>query len=434
MAPLRRLLLLSIQPPGASGVQAIRYAKLLAHLRVLGWEVHVLGPDPALDSVHREPVQAAAGTCHYLRAVAWSRRWSVRRHRFPAGHPLRGIYGVLQAGCRLLERLRKADPQAALLGSMCQRAEALLRRQSFAAVAGVCPDFGVLEQAARCAARTGTPLIAIYHDPHGSRSLEGFKPADPQRQEAVLQAAVFAIFASPLTRQRYIEAGLVAADRSTWISDSHPVPPPVFSSRLSPPEVALPQPFRLLHLGNLGPWRPVEPLLAALQALAAADDFPPAEIDQFGYIYPEASRQVAASQALSARLHVHPACPYAESHRHASAASALLVVAGPRHPDNLPSKFFEYLGHRKPILVLSPPDGCLADILERYPVGLAADVTSAAAIEAALRQLVSRADAFEAAYATSGILEAYAAPAVAERWAQTFTRASIPERLFEENQ
>ena len=58
MAPLRRLLLLSIQPPGASGVQAIRYAKLLAHLRVLGWEVHVLGPDPALDSVHREPVQA----------------------------------------------------------------------------------------------------------------------------------------------------------------------------------------------------------------------------------------------------------------------------------------------------------------------------------------------------------------------------------------
>lgn len=337
--------------------------------------------------------------------------------------PCGGFMACLQAGCRLLERLRKADPQAALLGSMGQRAEALLRRQSFAAVAGVCPDFGVLEQAARCAARTDTPLIAIYDDPHGSRSLEGFKPADPQRQEAVLQAAVFAIFASPFTRRRYIEAGLVAADRSTWISDCHPVPPPAFPPSPAPSSADSPQPFRLVHLGNLGPWRPVEPLLAALQGLAVDPDLPPVRIDLFGYLYPEASRQLSDSPVLRARLHVHPACAYAASHQQAASASALLVVAGPRHPDNLPSKFFEYLGHRKPILVLAPPGSCLEDMLDRFPVGLAADVASASAIEAALRQLVCRAAAFERAYATCGILEAHAAPAVAERWANTLDSA-----------
>ncbi len=419
----RRLLLLSNQPPGGSGVQAIRYGKLLPHLHALGWELHVLGPDPALDSVFLVPVEAVSGSLHYVRAVAWSRRWSVRRHRLVVGHPMRGVYGVIQGFCLLLERLRRAQPQAALLQAMGRRAETLLRQHTFAAVAGDSPHFGVLEQAARCAARTGTPLLAFYADPHGSRTLEGFSPADPLRQQAVLEAAAFAIFASPLTRQRYIEAGLVKADRSTWISDSYPVPTPAFQPAPAAPSSGSPQPFRLLHLGNLDLWRPVEPLMAALQALATDTTMSPVVVDQFGYIYPEASRLVAASPVLRSRLRLHPACPYAESHRQSEGASALLVVAGPRHLDNVPSKFFEYLGHHKPLLVLAPRGSCLADILVRYPVGLAADVTSAAAIEAALRQLVSSAAAFESAYTTCGILESYAAPAVAERIANTLATA-----------
>lgn len=111
----RRLLLLSNQPPGGSGVRAIRYGKLLPHLRALGWELHVLGPDPALDSVFLVPVEAVSGSLHYVRSVAWSRRWSVRRHRLAVGHPLRGVYGVIQGFCLLLERLRRAQPQAAKL-------------------------------------------------------------------------------------------------------------------------------------------------------------------------------------------------------------------------------------------------------------------------------------------------------------------------------
>lgn len=418
---MSRILLLSIQPPGGAGVQAIRYAKLIPHLRSLGWELHVVGPDPALDSVFPEPVQAPPGTCHYLKSVAWSRRWSVRRHRLPEGDPLRAAYAALQGLCRLLERLRRAQPQARLLKAMGRRAEALLRQHHFAAVAGVCPDFAVLDQAASCAARTGTPLLAIYDDPHGSRSLEGFTPADPQRQRAVLAEAAFTIFASPHTRQRYIEAGLVNAERSTWISDSYPVPTPALTPTPAPAAAAASEHiFRLLHLGNLGPWRPVEPLFEALQALGADTTLPPIGLDQFGYIYPEAARQLSATPALRSRVLLHPPSPYGESHRQAAPASALLVVAGPRHPDNLPSKFFEYLGHRKPMLVLAPRGSCLEDILERYPVGLVADVTSAAAIEAAMRDLVHRASVFEQAYETCEILKSYAAPTVAACWAHSF--------------
>ncbi len=96
MFPARRLLLLSIQPPCDSGVQqGIRCAKILPHLRVLGWELHVLGSDPALVSVFREPVQEAPGTLHYMQAVAWTRRWSVRLHRLPAGHPLRRVCALI---------------------------------------------------------------------------------------------------------------------------------------------------------------------------------------------------------------------------------------------------------------------------------------------------------------------------------------------------
>ncbi len=60
------------------------------------------------------------------------------------------------------------------------------------------------------------------------------------------------------------------------------------------------------------------------------------------------------------------------------------------------------------MLVLCPRGSCLEEILDHYTVGLAADVTSATAIEAALRQLTSHAISFQRAYDTCGIPEAYA--------------------------
>jgi hypothetical protein len=64
-----RALILSLQPPGGSGVQARRYAKLLPHLTAAGWEFHVVGPDPRLDAVTPEPFAGQEQFCHYSRRV-----------------------------------------------------------------------------------------------------------------------------------------------------------------------------------------------------------------------------------------------------------------------------------------------------------------------------------------------------------------------------
>jgi hypothetical protein len=47
----KRILLLTIQPPGGSGVQGLIFTKLCKYLQESEWEFHFAGPSPALSSV-----------------------------------------------------------------------------------------------------------------------------------------------------------------------------------------------------------------------------------------------------------------------------------------------------------------------------------------------------------------------------------------------
>jgi glycosyltransferase involved in cell wall biosynthesis len=77
------------------------------------------------------------------------------------------------------------------------------------------------------------------------------------------------------------------------------------------------------------------------------------------------------------------------SHReavgHLAAADALLLLLShERGPDVIPSKTFEYLGSRKPILALVPPDGAVAQILKRTGGAVVVDIENRDGIQAAV--------------------------------------------------
>jgi hypothetical protein len=120
-------------------------------------------------------------------------------------------------------------------------------------------------------------------------------------------------------------------------------------------------------------------------------------------------------------VQVHAAVSNGRSHQLAEAADGLLVLIGPRHSDNLPSKFFEYLPHATPVLVAGPAGNPLQAIVEELEKGIYCDIESSAAIFDALVELRQRAGWFRERHRHNrDAIAAYAAPAVAAAWGEAF--------------
>ncbi len=429
-----RALILSLQPPGGGGVQARRYAKLLPHLPAAGWEFHVVGPDPRLDAVTPEPFPGQDRFCHYSRHVSRSQRCAIRKNRRRAFTPLHLWFGVRQLIHRRLERLGGHDPQSHALEGLRTTALETATAIRFDVVAGICPDFQVLEVARAVAMELGKPFIAIYDDPCGHRDGGRFHPAHPERQRAVLAAAAGAVFASPLTLQRYREHGLLGSTPARFLPDCFEVgetPPPVRTVPSAPGETlgADGAPLTLFHPGNLGPWRPIEPLLEAVRRWQQ-EGLGDLRILLYGYLYAAARTAIRNDPSLRKVFTVHAAVSNRRSHELAEGADALLVLIGPRHTDNLPSKFFEYLPHATPVLVAGPAGNPLQSILEDLHKGLYCDIGSSAAIFDALVALQGQAGSYRAHHQLHpDAIGAYAAPRVARAWAAAFDGFLAPPPL-----
>jgi glycosyltransferase involved in cell wall biosynthesis len=123
-------------------------------------------------------------------------------------------------------------------------------------------------------------------------------------------------------------------------------------------------------------------------------------------------------------IQIHPMVSYAESHALADEADVQLVVIGPRHLDNVPSKFFEYLAHHKPMLILGPPQNPLRQIVADLKIGLYVDGRHAGEIQAALESIKRHYSSFQQAYTEqAAAIEAFSAPQVAQRFCSLLDQA-----------
>jgi hypothetical protein len=414
---MKRILLIMSQPPGCSGVQGLIYSKLLPYLEARGWEFHFAGPSPELVSVLLEPANLPAERLHYTRKVSPSRRFSILKNRYKRGTLAFFFFGILQLASRWLERIASHDEAAYLRRGLSEVVQAAEQRWNFDLIAGKSPDFSTLELSGSLTARLRKPFVAMVVDPYGYRDGPVFRPAEPQKQKALLDQCCGAMFMSPMTRGFYIEADLVSSEKAWAFTDSYPMDDSLYQSGRSglSPSPAL----RLVHLGMLPEWRPVEPFLEALEAFdrlstTASTGF---TVHIFGYLYPAAQRQIQASSYLDKIVKVSKSVPYAMSHWLAEDADVQLVVIGPRHLDNQPSKFFEYLGHGKPVLVLGPPGNPIEAIVQELGIGVYADVSSCAEILRALQSLAQNYDSFRSAFLNRRQdIQRYSAPRVAENW------------------
>lgn len=432
---MKRILIVMAQPPGSSGVQGLRYSKLLPFLEQEGWEFHFAGPEPEKISVLTETIGYPPQRLHYTDCVSRSQQYSIRKNRQSKGSVAYLYYGLLQFFHRLLEKGMKHDPFLALRKGLIREMLAADQRWDFDLVAGKSPEFRILEVGASVARMAGKPFVAIYDDPHGHRDLEGFYPAEPERQQMALEQACGAIFMSPMTRQRYIHCGLAEAATSYPMVDSYPENPEYYRAAEAEGcgEVAG-RSLRLAHLGNLSEWRPVDSFLEAIQRFRSESHGVDLRVDIYGYLYPEAKKMIQVNPLLGDCFSFQQAVSHGESHLVAEDSDVMLVLIGPRHIDNQPSKFFVYLGHDRPILAIGPHGNPIEEIIHRHGLGVYCQIDDPESIYQGMKQLFLNYDQYKQNFRLNRqALEAYSSRRVAALWARTLDqihRQALVEATF----
>lgn len=401
---MKKILLIMNQPPGCNGVQASMFSKLLPFLEDNGWQFHFAGPSPSRFSVLRENIDYPNERLHYTNNISASKRFAVQKNRCPKRSIGHIIFGCLQLTARTFERLTGHNSdrylRAGLEKVVCE-AEATW---NYDLIASISPGFEILELGSRLAKEMAKPFFAIYTDPYGARQGDSFYPNQPELQTAILTQACGAFFTSPLTRQRYVDSGLVSDNKAYYFLESYPESVDLYAagrSQLAPLTAGSrgTRPLQFVYLGILAEWRPVEPLLEAIKFISLQESVEPLmELTIFGFLYPSAKRLIKTDPTLSRLIHIDATLPYALSHWVAEDCDVQLVLIGPRHIDNLPSKFFDYLAHKKPVLVLGPPENPLRQIIDELRIGRYVDGGNMPEITQALLDIQANYSTYQDSY------------------------------------
>jgi len=414
----KKALIFMMQPPGSSGAQAHKLSKILPFMEKHGWELHFVGPDPAVASLYQEPVLRGDELCHYSSKIAPSFYFSIKRNRIKGWSPIKFFYGICQAVSLILEKLFRFDAYKYLEKGMIKEAAKAFSQNDFQLIAGYHPDIKVLKTAYKFARLRQKDFLALVMDPYGGRNDGRFYPSEPEKQREILNYSKGAVFMSSLTRDWYVEQKLVGTNKASVIYDCFPDMPDKKDAGVRDFKK-----INLTHFGTLASWRPIDSMLQAFETFRSKPDNPRLELDFYGYVYPEAVRKIRNFASLSQATHVHKEVTHSQSHQIAGSSDVLIVVIGPRHTDNCPSKFFEYLCHPKPILVIGPKGNPIEGMVATLGIGVYSDITRPDDIVAGLVSIAENYDSFKTAYTKNkDLIQEYSAERTASRWAQVLDK------------
>ena len=161
----------------------------------------------------------------------------------------------------------------------------------------------------------------------------------------------------------------------------------------APPQRERARPLRIVHVGTLYRWRDPRPFLAALAAAARQCGFGPGnlEVDFIGdcrWFHGISVEQAVADAGLRDVVRFRDWVTREEATQAVATADLLLLLAQ-NEPAQVPTKLYEYLGTRIPVLAFTDADGEVAAMLRRagghYLVTEPDSTTATQLIAAALR-------------------------------------------------
>lgn len=210
---------------------------------------------------------------------------------------------------------------------------------------------------------------------------------------------------SPVTRDRLLKLDIPATVIMNGYVEEHFADVKWEASAVSP-EGRL----RILHLGWLGDFRSIRPLIEAVSGLPNPEAV---QIDQFGFVDAGQAEFLAGAPC---RAEIHPQIPHQEAIRRMQEADVLLAIPGDRVPAAMTGKLFEYLRARRPVLLLTG-DGAARQLAEAAGVRYLCDPRSKDHLREAVESLLAE--------KAAGTLRAETDPA----FVRTLDRAIGAERM-----
>lgn len=271
-------------------------------------------------------------------------------------------------------------------GHACAAAARLLRHEEFAAVYSTSPPHSVHVTARRLARKFNLPWVADFRDAWAG-SVVVHEPtrlhhALQQRwQKKIIQSADAVIAVTP--------GSLKTLQGNDPSNKYHFIPNGFDADDFPPPPAARKNGFQICHCGSITTFSNPRPVLEAFARLQKSD---PAAAEGLtlrfvGYDTFSAFPEWVAALQLQTKVTCSGYVTHQQALAELQAADALLLIAcHEQAADFIPGKTYEYLGSRKPILLVSNIPDTLA-LLKEMPGVLICHPHDPAGISAALLQL-----------------------------------------------
>ncbi len=396
--PRRRALFIAytFPPVGGAGVQ--RTTKFVKYLPQFGWDASVLtvsNPSVPLrdESLCRDVPSATCIVRARTFEPSYAAKAALANSRVPAG---RGMFKRLVRGAVL--GLLQPDPQILWNGPAFLCGLRALRETRHDVIIASAPPFSSLLLGAALGSTAGVPLVLDYRDEWAissrhweNRQLRGPSIAIQRAMERYgLRRARAVIATSPRSAAAL---GTLCRQAGSAASVTH-----IFNG-FDPDDFATaPEPrapdamFRLVYTGTLYNLMSPEPLVAAVESLAAErpDLARRLELVFAGrHAAEQAARLARAGRVCRLRTLEYVTHPEAIALMRSADALCLLVSDIPGADRIIPAKLFEYIASRKPILAVAPP-GDVWQVLRSHPAAFVCAPDDTSAIRGWLSRAIER--------------------------------------------
>lgn len=363
-----KVLLLAYHYPPLGGVAVMRVLRFSRYLKDYGWEPVVLcveggakhePRDPALAKEIPSDVRIVRVPC--LEPDNYADTWEVPKEKV-----VRNLF-------KTFDKVLFPDDRALWIKPVTKRAQKLIETEDIKVVWATAQPWSTLVAGRNIKRATGVPLVLDFRD-DWTTSNKDFRKIKRLAREQELEQTVLAAADAVISVTPHIVEQLKArAPQNLSENQFHYIPngfdPAHFPDQLPP----APAEFTLVHTGGLYHLRPIEPLLEVL--------------DRWFENHPERARQVRIKLAGSATEQVKEAVarsPWSDR-------IELLGFVGHEEVRNLivncsvnllmieqvqtaawlfTGKVFEYIGARRPILMLGPDPSPLADLVRKTGLGM----------------------------------------------------------------
>ncbi len=390
---MKRVLVIAYFFPPVRNMGSHRWLRFVRHLPEHGWEPVVLtGASPGWTEVDPGAVENLPANIEVVRVPAldltevwkkWSQRTTQATPATPAAAGARPRQSRAHQLSTFLNRwVMIPDKYFPWLGPAARAGERLIRQRQVHAIYSTSDPVTDHLVARRLTRRTGVPWAAEFRDlwlgsPYFAR-------AHPTAFHRWLHARLERRVVADARVVVGLSQGIEAHVARTYPGTTTRVLYNCFDPADYPPPAAAPaEKFRLMYVGALYSSRSPEPFLAGLAGFIQQRKLTPTQIEWL-LLGGSPDLDVAGlAERYGLREYVTLAgqVSHAEAMRRMQEASALVAIQSPEDDVHIPGKLFEYIGARRPILLVAP-DCEVARIVRQNQLGVVAAPNAAAVTEA----------------------------------------------------